>query len=392
MYHDGAGLYLQVGNGSAKSWVLRFTLNKRTREMGLGSARDVPLAEARRRAAAFRQQRAAGVDPIDTRQAERRASKTAQATAVTFKQAAEAYVTAQEASWKNEKHRQQWRSTLDTYASPTLGNIPVASVDVGLVMKVLEPIWQVKPETASRLRGRIESVLDWATAREYRTGDNPARWRGRLQNLLPPHNKIRTVRHMPALPYSDVAQFVGQLRQREGVAPRALEFVILTACRTSEALNATWGEIDFENKIWTIPAARMKAKKEHRVPLSGDAIAVLEALNSPRIGNDGRVFPGTKKNTALSNMSLLAVLKRMGMTEITTHGFRSTFRDWAAERTSYASHVVEMALAHAIGDKVEAAYRRGDLFEKRSRLMTEWARYCNAKSDQAKVVAIRRRK
>jgi integrase len=305
---------------------------------------------------------------------------------MTFDGCAAAYIDAHKTGWQNAKHRDQWRNTLTSYASPMFGSLPVQAVDVGLVMKALESIWQTKPETASRLRGRIEAVLDWAKVRGYREGENPARWRGHLDKLLPAPSKVRKVEHHPALPYDELADFVAALRSQEGVAARALGFLILTAARTGEVIGSRWDEVDLEEKIWVVPAARMKAGREHRVPLSEAAAAVLEQMK--QIRESDFVFPGGKKGKPLSNMAMLAVLKRMDRGELTAHGFRSSFRDWAAERTNYPHEVAEMALAHTVGDKVEAAYRRGDLFQKRRQIMEAWARFCETARFQAEVVPV----
>jgi integrase len=385
-HHDGGGLYLQVSAGGAKSWIFRFMLDGRPREMGLGPVHAIPLAEARKRAAECRRMRHDGIDPIEARSAQRDEKKLEAAKSMTFDACAAAYIDAQKAAWKNAKHREQWPNTLKTYASPVFGSLPVQAVDVGLVMKALEPIWQTKSETASRLRGRIEAVLDWATVRGYRKGDNPARWRGHLDKLLPARNKVQRVEHHPALPYDDLADFVVMLRKQEGIAPRALEFLILTATRTGEVIGARWDEIDLEQKIWVVPAARMKAGREHRVPLSGAAVAILEEMK--KIRESEFVFPGGKSGKPLSNMAMLAVLKRIGRSDLTNHGFRSSFRDWAAERTNFSREVAEMALAHTVGDKVEAAYRRGDLFQKRRQMMVGWARFCGTTRPPAEVVPI----
>jgi integrase len=378
MHHDGGGLYLQVSAGGAKSWIFRFMLDGRAREMGLGPLHTIPLAEARKRAAECRKMRLDGMDPIEARSTQRGQKKLEAAKAMTFDACAAAYIDAHKAGWQNAKHREQWPNTLNTYASPVFGSVPVQAVDVGLVMRALEPIWQTKPETASRLRGRIEAVLDWATAREYRKGENPARWRGHLDKLLPARSKVRKVEHHPALPYDELADFVVELRRQEGIAARALEFLILTAARTGEVIGARWDEVDLEEKIWVVPAARMKAGREHRVPLSAAAVAILEEMK--QIRESDFVFPGGKKGKPLSNMAMLAVLKRMDRGELTAHGFRSSFRDWAAERTNFPHEVAEMALAHTVGDKVEAAYRRGDLFQKRRQIMEAWARFCVTKT------------
>jgi integrase len=387
-YADGGGLYLQVAGGAAKSWIFRFTLRGKAREMGLGSVADMPLAEARERAGACRRQLRDGIDPIEQRKVERARAVLADAKALPFKACAEAYIASHRSGWKSAKHAEQWTNTLTTYTYPILGTLPVQAVDVGLVMKVLESIWTVKPETASRLRRRIESVLDWATARGYRQGDNPARWRGHLENLLPKRSKVQKVKHHPALPYAEVGAFMASLRNKEGIVARALEFTILTVARTSETIGAPWPEIDLENDMWTVPADRIKADNEHRVPLSAPAVALLKRL---RKETDGEfIFPGGKPGRPLSDRAMLSLLERMGRDDITVHGFRSTFRDWAAEQTSYPNEVAEMALSHVVGDKVEAAYRRGDLFEKRQRLMAEWARYCGTIHKAGKVVPLRR--
>jgi integrase len=355
MYHDGGGLYLQVSAGGAKSWIFRFMLDGRSREMGLGPVHAIPLADARKRAAECRRMRFDEIDPIEVRKAEREQKKLDAAKSMTFDACAAAYIDAHKAGWRNAKHIDQWSNTLATYAGPVFGPLPVQAVDVGLVMKALEPIWQTKSETASRLRGRIEAVLDWATVRGYRKGDNPARWRGHLDKLLSARSKIQRVEHHPALPYDQLADFVAMMRSQEGIAARALEFLILTATRTGEVIGGRWDEIDLGEKIWVVPAARMKAGREHRVPLSGVAVAILEEMM--KIRESDFVFPGGKRGKPLSNMAMLAVLKRTGRSDLTAQGFRSSFRDWAAGRTNFPREVAEMALARTVGDKVEAAYR-----------------------------------
>ena len=378
MYADGAGLYLQVTGAGAKSWLYRFSLQGKAREMGLGSLSAVSLSEARIKAGECRRLREEGVDPIEARKVRREQAALDAAKSITFKEAAANYIASHRAGWRNEKHASQWENTLATYAEPVLGRVSIEAIDTTLVLKVLEPIWKTKPETASRLRGRIEAILDWAKVRGLRQGENPARWRGHLDHLLPARSKVRRVKHHAALSYAELPDFIAKLRAQEGVAARALEFTILTAARTGDTIGAVWYEVNTSDKVWTVPADRMKAGKEHRVPLSSRALAIL------REGHDMQtsdyVFPGGKAGKPLSNMAMTEVLRRMGRRDITVHGFRSTFRDWAAERTNFPSEVVEMALAHAVGDKVEAAYRRGDLFEKRRRLMAEWASYCNTPS------------
>jgi integrase len=388
MYADGDGLYLQVTEGGA-SWIYRYMLAGRPREMGLGPLALFGLQEARAKALDARRLRHEGIDPIEARKAARLRARLDAAKAMTFKECADAYINAHRAGWRNAKHAAQWGATLATYAEPIIGALPVQTIDTALVLKVLEPIWTAKPETASRVRGRIESILDWARVRDYRTGENPARWRGHLDKLLPARSKVRKVEHHAALPYAELPAFLVALREQEGIAARALEFTILTAARTNETIGAPCSEFDHLDKIWTIPAERMKAVKEHRVPLSARALAVLRDAESARTGGTDYVFPGGKVGKPLSNMAMTEVLRRMGRGDITVHGFRSTFRDWAAECTNFPSEVVEMALAHAVGDKVEAAYRRGDLFEKRRRVMNAWAEFCGKRVPTGTVVNLR---
>jgi integrase len=374
---DGAGLYLQVtrhpvlGN-IRKSWLVRYRADTgKIREIGIGSIEDVSLADAREKAAQVRQRVREGRDLIAERQTERKAALVKKAREMTFEQCAEAYVAAHEGSWRNDKHKAQWSSTLKTYAYPVFGKVPVDEITVAMIMKVLDPIWSTKTETASRLRGRLENILDWATVREYRTGENPARWRGHLEKALPAaKNKARKVRHHAALPIDDVPAFMTELATQPGISALAFRFTILTATRTSEAICARWDEIDFDERAWLIPEDRMKAGRPHRVPLSDAALAILQTMR----GHDPvHVFPGLKTGKPISNMAFLMTLRRMGRTDLTAHGFRSTFRDWAAERTEFQGEVAEAALAHVVGNKVEAAYRRGDLFEKRRALMEAWA-------------------
>lgn len=385
LYGDGGGLYLQVKGDGGRSWLYRYKLNGKARAMGLGGLNTVSLREARQLAAECRKLCHAGIDPIEARRASRAAAKPSAASAMTFSQCVDRYLAAHKAGWRNEKHARQWKASLDAYVTPVFGEAAVAAVDTGLVMKVLDPIWSVKPETASRVRGRIEAVLDWATARGYRAGENPARWRGHLSALLPAKTKVRAVKHHPALPYVRVPDFMAELRGQDGVGALALTFMILTAARTAEVIGARWEEIDLNAAVWTVPAARIKAGKEHRVPLSDAALEVVERMRAVR--SSDFVFPGGRQGRPLSNNAMLALLERMGLGDITAHGFRSSFRDWAAEQTSFPREVAEAALAHAIGDKVEAAYRRGDLFEKRRQLMVAWAGYCGG---QAKVIRLRR--
>lgn len=373
---------------AAKSWIYRYTLRGRVREMGLGSLSAISLQEARARVAECRKQRHDGIDPVDARRAEREQSILASARALTFKDAAEKYIAAHRAGWRNAKHAAQWGSTLATYAYPVFGALSVQAIDINLVLKALEPIWLTKSETANRLRGRIEAVLDWARARKYRQGENPAKWRGHLDMLLPKPSNVRAVAHHAALPYGELPDFMTALRAQEGVAARALEYTIITAARTGETLGAKWDEIDMADKVWMLSSERMKGRKEHRVPLSTNALSILDEMRRGRIANQEFVFLGGKRGKPLSNMAMTMTLRRMSRTDLTVHGFRSAFRDWAAERTNFPREVVEMALAHAVGDKVEAAYRRGDLFDKRRRLMDEWTRFCNGVRKSGKVVPI----
>ena len=391
-YPDGGGLYLVVSGPAARSWFFRYERAGRQQGMGLGSAQDVSLADARAKAADLRKLLAAGEDPNEVRRAAEQARAAAAANALTFQQCAEAYIRAHAPSWRNAKHAAQWSATLATYVYPSIGALPVAAIDTPAVLKIIEPLWATKTETASRVRGRIEAVLDYATAIHRRFGPNPAAWRGNLAKLLPARNRVSQVEHHPALPFADVPTFMADLRSRPGISASALEFTILTASRSGETRGLRWQEIDFATSTWTVPPSRMKARKEHRVPLSLRAVAILEAL-SPSVDTveaDALVFPGAKRATRLSDMSLTAVLRRMARDSITVHGFRSTFRDWCAERTSYPREIAEAALAHTIGNKVEAAYRRGDALEKRRRLMEAWSTYCASRpADGENIITLR---
>ena len=396
-YHfDGRdGLYLQISKSGSKSWVCKFTYLGKTYEQGLGGFPKVSLATARRLAAQKRAQLDSGVRPLgkrEVRQQQLASQNASTKSGKTFKECAEAYIAAHEAGWKNAKHAAQWRNTLKTYAYPLIGDLPVSAISVGNVMEVLEPIWTTKTETAGRVRGRLESILDWATVRGYRSGENPARWRGHLDKLLPKRSAVRQVKHHEALPYQQVPAFVQKLREIPGVSSSALEFVILTAARTGEAINAEWGEFDLAASLWVVPAGRMKAKREHRVPLSKRAAAVVRSMDALR-GEGNMLFPSpAREGRPLSDMALLVLVKRLAGENFTTHGFRSSFRDWASEQTNFPSEVVEMALAHTVKDKVEAAYRRGDLFEKRRKLMQAWADYCSSQKQSGKVVSFNRSK
>ncbi|WP_394730750.1 tyrosine-type recombinase/integrase [Altererythrobacter sp. GH1-8] len=388
MHADGNGLYLNVKPGGAKSWIFRFQISGRRREMGLGSLANVEPVAARAEAARLKAMVASGTDPIEQkRKSKAEADEIAtaeeleqQLEAATFRVAAEKYIAAQEAGWSNHKHSQQWTNTLKTYAYPVIGDMPVRDITAQHIVEILKPIWSTKSETASRVRMRIEAVLNSAKLMGWRTGENPAVWRGGLEAALPRISKVRRVRHHPAMPWQDIAPFMAKLREREGISPRALEFVILTAARSGEVRNASWDEIDLDRALWVVPAERMKAGREHRVPLSKAAIKLLEQL--PRIDKTPLLFPGMH-NGPMSDMTLGAVLKRMDLGQFTVHGFRSTFRDWAAESTSHSPEAVEMALAHTVANRVEAAYRRGDLFEKRRELMEDWATWCCGSMDSA---------
>lgn len=384
-YGDGGGLYLQVGPTGGKSWLFRYTFQGKANNMGLGSIHTISLPEAREKALECRKFIQEGKDPKAERNADFAAQKLACSRMMTFQQCAEQYIKVQRAGWKNAKHASQWESTLCTYVYPIIGDLPVNVIDTDLVMKCLAPIWTTKTETASRVRSRIELVISWASANKYRQGENPARWRGHLDKLLPPPRKVTPVEHFPALPYEQIGTFMQALRLQTGTAARALEFLILTGLRSEVVREAPWEEFNFEKKIWIIPAERMKAPREHRVPLSRRA---LEILNEMKLHHESSfVFPGSKPNKPLSTLD--PPMKRIHPNGITVHGFRSTFRDWAAETTAYPTEVAEMALAHAVSDKVEAAYRRGDLFNKRVRFMEDWSQHCENPSPCRNVVPIK---
>jgi integrase len=390
-YADGGGLYLQIGPTGGRAWLFRFMLNGKSREMGLGPIHTIDVAKARAEAAECRRLVLAGVDPIEAREAGRTQALIEASRSRTFKDCATAYIDSHKTVWKNDKHAAQWVSTLDTYVYPIFGDLPASAVDTGKVMEVLEAdkLWTTKTETATRIRGRIEKVLDWAAARGYRDNTNPARWTGHLDKLLPKPSKLRKVKHHAALPYSDLPAFFEKLIADTSGAARALQIIILTATRTNEALQANWSEFDLDSKVWTIPSSRMKAGVEHRVPLSDAAVEVIKTQLSTK--QNDFVFPGAKAKKPLSNMACLMLLGRMQRDDITVHGFRSTFRDWAAETTNFSREVAEMALAHTIKDDTEAAYRRGDLLDKRRTLMTLWADYCGGKFG-AKITPIGKRK
>lgn len=373
---DGRGLFLYVKASGARSWVLRYQVMGKRHDLGLGPYPEVSLAMARDRALQARRKIQEGEDPIATKR---------HAKPKNFRDAALELIESKRPGWKSAKHAAQWTSTLEAYVFPGLGRMQVVRIETADVMGVLKPIWTAKPETANRVRQRIEAVLDYASALGIRTGDNPARWRGHLDHLLPKPTKVKAVKHHPALPHAEIAEFMAELTARTGVAARALAFTILTAARSGETRGATWAEINLDGKVWTIPAERMKAGKEHRVPLSPEAIARL----GPRKEDAALIFGSeTKPGKPISDMSMTAVLRRMGRDTITVHGFRSTFRDWAGETTGFPREVIEAALAHGIKDKAEAAYARSDLFDKRRDLMEAWSDMTNPAAMSEKVFSL----
>jgi integrase len=378
-YAVGCGAYLQITGKGGRSYIFRYG----THYVGLGSTKLVSLAEARAKGLAYRKLLLDGGDPLTAKRQARQARLLASVSTQTFRQCAEGYVAAHEAGWRNPQSRAQWIQSLSAFVYPVVGELPVAAIDTGIVLRVLEPIWAVKPETASRVRGRIESVLDWAKARGYRNGENPARWRGHLDKLLPAKSKLRRIEHFAALPYDEIGTFTALLRRRQETAARALEFLVLTAGRASEVRLARWDEI--AGDIWVIPSERTKSNRVHRVPLADRAVRLLAAL--PREGE--YIFAGSQAGAPLGGNSLRQLLRRMGRADLTAHGFRASFKTWASECTNYPRDVVEMALAHSTGTGVEAAYQRGDLFEKRRRLMGKWAEFCALPPRAGKVVRIR---
>lgn len=382
------GLHLQITPTGARSWVLRVKIGAKRRDMGLGQYPGVPLAQAREKA---RQARAAievGKDPILERERAQSALRAAQASEKSFEWCAQQYMDAHSDSWRNAKHRAQWLSTLTNYAYPQIGRILVRDIKQAHVLQVLEPIWHTKNETASRLRGRIETILDWATVRHYREGENPAHWKGRLDKLLPAPSKVQKSEHHEAVPVDEAPAFYAALIQREGMSARALQFTALTAVRSGDTRGATWDEIDLEAGVWTVPAERMKAGKEHRVPLSDQALALLRGL--PRSDTSAFVFHAPRSGQ-LSDMALTQVMRRMGL-EAVPHGLRSTFRDWAGDKTSYPRDLAEAALAHVVGNAVETAYRRGDALQKRRVMMADWAKFLTTpRPAGASVTPIRKR-
>ena len=369
------GLYLQVRSHTSRSWILKVVIQGKRHEIGLGSYTDISLAEAREQAQAIRKQIIQGLDPLTEKKISKQKNLAEKAKALTFQQCALKYIEQQKPSWKNAKHATQWEATLETYAFPIIGNLYVKDIELAHIISILEPIWTTKTETASRVRGRIEMVLDWAIVREYRNKDNPARWKGYLDKVLPRPKTIAKPVHHKAIPVDAIAEFFEKLKSNTSISSKALQFLILTATRSNEIRGATWDEIDFEKQIWTIPAERMKAAKEHRIPLSPLAIDLLKSV--PRHVGENYIFVAPRGGQ-LSDMALTVFMRRLNVDAV-PHGFRSTFRDWVAEHTNYPNHVAEMALAHTIGNKVEAAYRRGDLFDKRREMMNEWAGFCESK-------------
>jgi integrase len=384
-YAVGNNVYLQISEWGTRSWLLRYRTDGRATHMGLGPYDLLTLAEARERGHQARRQLLDGVDPLKAKRAAKRQRALDLVHAKTFKECALAYITAHEAGWRGDRSRHQWSASLEKYVYPKIGTLAVADVDLACVLSVVEPIWTLVPETARRVRNRVELILDWATARGLRQGDNPARWRGLLENLLSEQRRAQAVNHLTAVPYQDIGAFMEKLRAQEGIPAKALEFLILTASRSSEALGAKWSEID--GATWTVPAARMKAHKEHRVPLSRRAVELLASLPH----DSDFVFPAVRAGGAPLHQTLSRELGRLGV-KATVHGFRSSFRTWAGERTSFANHVIEISLAHTIGSAAERAYSRGDLLDQRSKLMEAWAEFCDRGVGAGEVVAIRQSK
>lgn len=384
-YPDGRGLYLQIGKTGKKAWVYRYKINGKERRQGLGSAIDVSLSDARATASESRKLRLEDKDPINEKNKKITESQLASARTMTFKECAVSFIDSHKSGWTNKKHIDQWTNTLTTYAYPVIGELSVQDVDVNLTMKILEPIWYTKTETATRVRQRIENILDWAKAREFRTGENPARWRGHLDMLLPKPTKIQKVKHFNAMPYIETPAYFVELRKKDILSAKALAFIILTATRSNETRSARWNEIDIDDAMWTIPEDRMKAKREHKVPLSPECLQILEEAKRFKI-NDF-VFPGKNKRTGLSSASLQRLLRET-QPEATIHGFRSSFRDWCAEMTNYDSKLAEFALAHQLSDATEAAYLRSKMVDKRRKLMDAWSNYCKENKKMGTVTPI----
>jgi len=404
-YGDGGGLYLQVTTPTARSWIFRYWIGDRDTageplrdksdkvlgrscEMGLGSTSVVSLEEARDLAAEYRKMRRQGIDPLTAQQVTKAQATVKAAKAKSFAECADDYYKAHRAGWRHPQHAYQWQASIRMFADPVIGPLPVQAIDTALVLKVLQPIWNEKPETANRLRGRLENILDYAKVNGFRAGDNPARWRGHLDKLLPAPSKVRKLVHFKALPYPELPAFMATLRTHESIAAKALQFTILTSARTGEVLGARWSEMNLAENVWTVPPGRMKTQTQHRKPLTTGALAILEEMQSHHSGDDGLVFPG-RNHGRLMAASMLRILARMQRSGLTVHGFRSSFRDWAAERTGYPSPVVELQLAHQVGDKVQQAYLRGDALDKRRRLMADWARFCNTPAAAGTVIPLR---
>lgn len=389
-YGDGGGLWLQVKPGGTKSWAFRFTRDGVPRQMGLGPLDTIGLAGARELAREARRILLEGADPIEDRKQRLGKKRAAELKRIDFREAARQYIAAHSAGWRSAKHGEQWRATLSLHAFPVIGDLPVTAIETAHVVRVLEPIWTTRTETASRVRGRIAAILDWAKANHFRDGENPARWHGHLDQLFPARTRVRPVVHQPALPFKKIPEFMAELRALKSISARALEFTILTACRTGEVIGARWPEFDLTEKLWTIPGERTKSGREHRVPLTGRVLTILADL--PHEGADGFTFIGVSVGRPLSNMAMLQLLRGMKERDgLTVHGFRSSFRDWAGEQTNFPREVAEAALAHVLSDKTEAAYRRQDALEKRRRLMAAWEGYCNSPPVSSAVVPIRRR-
>lgn len=377
LHADGDGLYLKVQADESKSWIYRYQIKKCRRVIGLGGAARLSLAMARKKRDIFKLQVKAGIDPLLEKEKEQLKTelerKNAESLLITFDKCAKEYIQMKAPEWTNEKHLQQWTNTLDTYANPIIGNIPVGLVEFEHIQQILTPIWLSKTETATRVRNRIELILDYASVKKYRSGDNPARWRGNLESVFPKPEKIKKVKHHAALPYDELPAFMSKLLDSQGIAAKALLITILCATRTNETLKAEWSEFDFNKNIWVIPKERMKTKKEHRIPLTLKTVEILKNLND--VTTSKYLFPGMRKGKPLSNMSMTLVLRRLDYGHITVHGFRSTFRDWVAEQTNYPQRVAETALAHKLKDGAEAAYQRGDLLKKRAEMMNDWSNY-----------------
>ncbi|MFK5914055.1 MAG: integrase arm-type DNA-binding domain-containing protein [Woeseiaceae bacterium] len=372
-YADGKGLYLQVSESGSKSWVYRYQVNGKEKRHGLGSLLGLSLVKARKAADYCRELRAQKIDPMEYKRKLAAEKLLEEAQGITFKECAIAFIDSHKAGWKNPKHETYWRNTLNTYAYPVIGDLSVQAIDTGLVMKVIEPIWFTKTETASRVRQRVENILDWAKARGYRSGENPALWRGHIERLLPKRSKVQKVKHFSAMPYIELPNYFRSLRKIDTLAAKALAFTILTASRTSEARGALKEEISEKEQVWNIPAERMKSGRPHRTPLSDECSKILEEAENYQ--KNSFVFPALKKEKSISDAALLKLLKTTHP-ELTVHGFRSTFRDWCAEMTSYPRELAESALAHTLKDQTEAAYQRGDMLEKRRKLMEAWSDYC----------------